>query len=592
MSKLSEKLLASGFPRPVGNSSVLKALHRAPVDSSGEFIRILNLPRRKLTVEKDGSVTLESSGKVEKIPDITPVFACRGGRMKLRPLQTAALWEAQQNNGGFFPISVGGGKTLIALLLPEAMNSKRAVLLVKPELRNQLLKRDIPLYRKHFNLPLNRIFVVAYSELSSAKKAEILERIKPDLVICDEGHKLRIKSSARTRRFLRYMKKYPTTRLVTLSGSFMRRSLMDYAHLLTLALKDKAPIPNNYKDLEDWAEAIDITEDPKPPGVLSQFCTPEENVREGFQRRLTETPGVVASTDSSIGTSLLIIERALEKPSKVESALKDLYATWQIEEEELTDAMSLMRVARQLCCGFYYKWDWPGGIKDEEWVRARRAWHREIRGRLLHTNISGMDSPLLLFNAARDGRWKSETFGGWVAVKDRPEPPTIPVWIDHYMLKDAIRWGRQQIKNGEGGIIWYEHHVIGEMIARAGGWNLYGQGADASLVDKNKEPVIVCSIKAQSEGKNLQSWSKALVTSPPASGAAWEQLIGRLHRPGQQADEVEYHVYLHTPEFKNAFEKALEDAVLIEETQGQRQKLNSSQIIRKLEVNERFDRSY
>ena len=470
--------------------------------------------------------------------------------------------------------------TLVSLLLPEAMNAKRAVLLVKPELRDQLIKRDIPLYNKYFYLPLNKIFVVAYSELSSARQAEILEKIQPDLIIADEAHKLRLKSSARTRRFLRYMRKHPEVRFVALSGTFTRRSIMDAAHLIELALKKNSPVPKNYKDLEEWCEAIDIADDPRPPGVLGQFCVEGENVREGYQRRLVETPGVVYSDEMSLGTSLLIIEKKLEIPDKIKKELARLYDTWEIEDEELSDAMSLNRVARQEVCGFYYRWVWPNNVKDIQWVNARRQWHREVRTRLLHTSLPGLDSPFLLYNAAAAGKWQSLAFPAWQVVKHRPEPPTIPVWLDYFMAKDAILWGKQQEKNKEGGIIWCEHTALGEMICKGGDWVYYGQGMDAGTVDKSKQPVIVCSIKAQGEGRNLQAWNKALVTSPPASGNSWEQLLGRLHRQGNTADEIEFYVYLHCKEFVNAFEQAQKDAAFIEESQGQKQKLNFAQIIR------------
>ena len=579
MSSLSEKLTAAGFPKPNPNSKIAHALRRTPVGESPEFNRILSLPRRKIIIENK-EVFIEKEGKREKIPDLTSVFKKPGGRMTLRPLQNAAIWESYNNNGGFLSLAVGEGKSLISLLLPEAMNSKRAVLFVKPELRDQLIKRDIPLYGKHFYLPLRKTFVVAYSELSSARQAEILERIQPDLIIADEAHKLRMKSSARTRRFLRYMRKHPEVRFVALSGTFTRRSIMDYAHLIELALKKNSPVPKNYKDLEEWCESIDIADDPRPPGVLSQFCIEGENVREGYQRRLTETPGVVSSEEMSLGTSLLIIEKKLDIPEKIKKELARLYDTWEIEDEELSDAMSLNRVARQEVCGFYYKWNWPKGIKDEEWVKARRFWNREVRTRLLHTSLPGLDSPFLLYNAAREGRWQSLAFPGWQAVKHRPEPPTIPVWLDYFMAKDAILWGKALEKKGEGGIIWCEHVALGELIAKGGDWNWYGVGADAGAVDKRKEPVIVASLKSQIEGKNLQAWSKALVTTPPANGSSWEQLLGRLHRQGNLADEIEFYVYLHSREFINAFEQAKNDAEFIEETSGQKQKLNFAQIIR------------
>ena len=73
---------------------------------------------------------------------------------------------------------------------------------------------------------------------------------------------------------------------------------------------------------------------------------------------------------------------------------------------------------------------------------------------------------------------------------------------------------------------------------------------------------------------------RARTYKPPANGSSWEQLLGRLHRQGNLADEIEFYVYLHSREFINAFEQAKNDAEFIEETSGQKQKLNFAQIIR------------
>ena len=52
--------------------------------------------------------------------------------MRLKSVQSATLLEAAYHNGAFVPIKVGGGKSLCALLLPTALDSKRAVIFVPP----------------------------------------------------------------------------------------------------------------------------------------------------------------------------------------------------------------------------------------------------------------------------------------------------------------------------------------------------------------------------------------------------------------------------------------------------------------------------
>ena len=247
--KLSEKLMEAFNLKPHPNSRVQKALTEAGVPMTAELGRILALPRRPAVFEE---------GKVE---DLTSVYlregmhckgcpVCRLGSPRLWPIQSGMLWDAERQNGLFAPVAVGAGKTLTTLLLPDAMKSKRAVLLIKPNLREQFWGRDVPNYGRHFHIAKcwkidarwksevklfegeADLFVVAYSELSSAKQADILDRIEPDLIIADEAHHLRNRTASRTKRFLRYMKEHPECRFVGLSGTMTKRSLYDFQHLI------------------------------------------------------------------------------------------------------------------------------------------------------------------------------------------------------------------------------------------------------------------------------------------------------------------------------------------------------------------------
>ena len=82
-------------------------------------------------------------------------------------------------------------------------------------------------------------------------------------------------------------------------------------------------------------------------------------------------------------------------------------------------------------------------------------------------------------------------------------------------------------------------------------------------------------MKAHGTGRDgLQRvFSRQLVVCSPSSGDTWEQLLGRLHRVGQHADEVETWVYRHTPELVEAFEQATEQALYTKATIGTPQKI-------------------
>jgi hypothetical protein len=329
-----------------------------------------------------------------------------------------------------------------------------------------------------------------------------------------------------------------------------------------------------------------------PPGALLQLCTEEEQeawhtipsmrdaqvvVRKAFRRRLVETIGVVATEESAIGTSLVITGLWPDIPAEVQIQLKNLHEKWEIDDEELIDPLAVARVSIQLAAGFHYRWVWPGGKKDHEWLDARKAWNRELRD-ILKLSRKGLDSPLLVVNAIERGAFTSGTYAAWAKVKGRynPHPPVEAVWHDRFLVNESAKWA-ETCNRAEPGIIWYLHDEFGREVAKAGGFPFFGPGAEASAdlarVNVKETPVIVCSMRAHGTGKNLQMFCRNLFTTCPAGGTAWEQTIARTHRPGQQADEVSVDVFLHTQTLQQNLGSAIRDAEYVEQTQGQRSKL-------------------
>lgn len=557
-----------------------------------ELARILKIPRRVNPKYFDATEFYK-----RKNAQCSGCILCRGGEAKLLPVQSAMLIEAGLAKGLFASVGCGFGKTLVSLLLPKAMRSTRAVLLVKPSLKDQLLATDIPMYRKHFELPpiftlaesrRDRfgLYVVAYSELSSVKKADCLVEIMPDLIISDESHLLRHRSAARVKRFIRYMSDNTQVKFAALSGTMTTRSVKDFAHLIHFALGENTPVPRIWSDLEEWASALDErVAKPMTPGKLMLLCNPGETPREGFKRRILDTEGVVTTEESSIGTSLELFGRDVKVPQVINDALGGLFDSWAWDGNEFEDGMALSRVARQLACGFFYRWDWPDNQPDYEWLEARNAWHKEVRQFLTYRSGQGMDSPLLLANAAQSGKWKSETWSDWREVKDRRPPPVVPIWLDDFLIRDVQSFSREMLTDGAC-IIWTEHQEMGETLGKRLTIPYFGAGSAERLtkVNAEKTPLIVCSIQAHSEGRNLQAFSRNIIVSPPGNGATVEQLISRTHRIGQTADDVLVGVYVHTTTYREAVVNAIRDARFIEATTGMRQKLTYANKVFNFEV--------
>lgn len=551
-----------------------------PVAWSADLGRVLDLPRRELTITAEEITALE--GELRR----------PGSSMSLRPVQALALLDARRAGGLLAPIGVGAGKTLISLLLPTVLRARVTVLLVPAPLRHKVVHLDYPQLATEWRLPHltttphyetrsdGVLHVVSYSQLSTVNGADVLDRLAPDLVVCDEAHALRHSSAARTKRFLRYFRSRPETKLCALSGTMTSRSIKDFAHLAKIALKDNAPVPFSYPVLEAWAGALDSTDFPAPPGELTRMCRLGESVREGFRRRLVETCGVVPTSDNRLGTSLVISERQVAVPPEMASTIRQVRETWATPdgEEEFEDALSFSRCARQVAAGLYYRWTWPRGESEElraRWLEARRDWHREVRSYLTYSARPGMDSPLLLARAASTGSWASRTWAAWTAIKDACEPQVEAVWLHDFLAQDAVAWGREAP-----GVIWYEHDALGQRIAALGGFPLYGGGesASAGIARERGDRTIVASVKAHGTGKNLQQWHRALVLTPSTSGVVWEQLLGRHHRSGQAADEVTFEVYLHTDEMQDAMTKAFRDAAYQHELTGSDQKLQYADV--------------
>lgn len=575
---------------------VFRKRKNLPVQPSAEFRRIEALPRRPWNLHQQN----------EYIDAATDVLRTPKGNMRLRDVQAAALIEAQRveektGRGGLVALmGTGSGKSLTSYLLPIVLNSSQTVLLVPPSLVEQTNRQWLRM-GQHFQIAgyAPRFHVVSYSTLHSTKpeKQKILETLKPDLIIADEAHNLKNKSSTQTKRVMRYLNTHPFVRLCVMSGTLTTRSLKDYQHLVQRAIGGLSPVPEDWNTLMEWCACLDSDiheEDRKPPGVLEKFCYKVtrkktdssgakydfeefESAREGFRRRLVSTLGVVATTESFIGTALEFYNRPLSLPAEVKKAIKDLRDKWAFPDgEEFSDVLELAAAERELSCGFWNKWIWPkdadgNPIVDHEWLEARTNWNRAVRERLKHAG-PGMDSPLLLFNAAARGDWKTPEFEPWKKVHDRPAPPTEAQWVDDsFLIDDAIAWGK-----AESGIIWYSHVAVGEAIASRGGFPFYGGGkkASAEILDEKGDRTIVASMQAHGEGKNLQeAFSRNLFTTPPASGKIWEQTVSRTHREGQKEDSVTVEIYLHTSSFVGAFRQALADSKYIEQTTGNRQKL-------------------
>ena len=529
-----------------------------PVSACRDLARVLAIPRRDVDVERFDA--------------IRAAVTRPGAKLRLWDVQCAALGEALDADGLFASMPVGSGKTLVGALLPTIVQ-RRAVYLTTPKLAAQV-ESMLADYRREFHIR-DDLVVESYSALSSQRRARLLEDHEPGLIVADECQALSARGAARTKRFLRYMRRRPGTRFCALSGTVTRKSIKDFAHLLQLALREQTPLPLHWPSLAEWAEALDVDAE-RPAGALRIFCTGAETPRQGWQRRLRDTQGVVVSEVESCSAQLVLRDvPEYEPPEIVAKAIADLHRTWERPDGELLIlATDVSRVARQLRLGGHHRWAWPDHVTlDEirEWTDARREYLREIAAVLKTRSREGMDSPGLVEDAATRGEIVLRSRGAWHAAKARiPAPLTWWVWLTDGVARRVAEIAEDIAPC----IIWTDTPVFGQQVANLCGATYYGEGREAAndILLERGDQTIVASIQAHGTGRNLQSFSRALVAGGGSSGATWEQLLGRLHRAGQLADRVEYALM-----FPADAEKAREDAKYIQEITGSPQKLLTAQ---------------
>lgn len=519
------------------------------VRDSAEFRRVRDLPRRVHPPDWAGR--------------LTALFRQPGSAQELWPVQAQALAEIALCGGLVGLIRVGAGKTLITYLAAEMLEVKRPLLVVPAKLLLKTCREFRDLARDWRTS--RTLAIQTYERLGRVQGATFLDDLLPDLIICDEAHKVRHVTAAVTKRVGRYMSEHPGTHFVALSGTLTGRSLRDFAHMAEWALGDGVPLPRRWEDLLEWCGAVDA--EPATgryqPGVLEEFCNAGEDVRDGFRRRLTQTLGVVATESRGVDAGLTLYEwwSDFQHTDEVAAAFEGLREEWVMPDGvALISAVDVWRAATTLALGFYYRW-----VPDPppEWLKARRRWSAFVRNTLSRSRT--LDSPLQVAMRYPDDPRLRE----WLRVQDQYQFSVEARWLDTRVVEQAACWA---VENN--GIVWTNLVAVGEELDRLGvlyysdmGQNRYGQAIE------NARGGIAASIEANKEGRNLQHYNQNLVLTPPTTGTAWEQLLGRTHREGQKADEVSVEIFFGCTEHVNAFQQAKRDARYQQQVTGSPQKL-------------------
>ena len=496
----------------------------------------------------------------------------------LREIQATALAIIQQFGGLFGDIGVGHGKSLIAWLTPVVRGSERCVIMMPSDMVEPF-KADIARFKEHFRKPKVEPTILPYSILSRADGTDILDRLAPDIIVADEGHTL-ANDSARTRRLKRYFAAHPETTFVVMSGTFIGPEMSKLAHLVHYALRENAFMPVRGRALEVWGECVDLDGRPaesdwkvfEPLAKAEGFdiCGQVGEDRTTLARkavfsRMFTTPGVATTTENACTTPLVCRRvRSLEVPPEIDEVLRRMRTGEETPDGEdiIADDAQKARLQRHLSMGFYYRWAWEliGG-RNEEWLMSRRAWNRAVRKELERNSREHYDSEKLVFDAVARQLLEDPSlahrsllhmsFVEWRKMKELVKPPTVPVWLDTFMLD----WLKKFLASRPPTLVWYHSDAIEEALG-AMGLPIYGAG---SLPPSRHETCGV-AIEVHHKGKNLQFFNQNLVVEPFGNGKRWQQLLGRTRRPGQEAPLIETFIMAHTDILNSYIDKGITQA--------------------------------
>lgn len=542
-------------------------------------------------------------------PDFVESYRLPGSTEDLLPSQKQALFEAEYAGGLIAVMGVGHGKSLVCLLLSQAFGipEDEPTLLLLPRRTYEGFVAEAVKWWPHFKISPN-LHVMTYGMFSHYTSSTFLRDLQPRAIIADECHKLANRSATRTSRLIRYIKKNPDTKLAFLSGTIMNREIEDFLHLVEMALREEGCfLPLRWTDLKSWGRCLNDSFDwprhrdwEKLQPLVEEYIGHKEGsqllsypvkkrhalCRQALNRRMAKTPGVVVTVSSSCEASIYL--RRMTHPIVPKNVLEAVqYAEkwWELPQgHELTNAAHVATASSTLLQGFYYYYVWPDGEPDIEWLDARREWDGRV-SQLVDYRIPGHDSAKLIKDLicsgqgekiattkarTRDVRLAEQAWDWWKTQRHKPEPEQRVKWLSDFMIDYVAEW-RQ---NNPRSLVWTTHTAMAKRLA--------AEIPDLHEFDPNRKldgkRSLRLSSSSHSEGLNLQAWTRFLVICPSSSGRLWEQLIGRVHRNGQMADEIFGDVVQHHQKFIDKFDRAVKHSKALQDVTSQPQKLQLANI--------------
>lgn len=482
----------------------------------------------------------------------------------LLPHQRAAMSKVHRGLGAVLSVPAGGGKTLLARQVWQRHGQPDTLILCPAALVGQI---DHVLARRP-----ETVKAMSYERLANPSADTRIDFV-PSLVILDEAH--RVSRDSVVFRILQRLKERYNPTIVCMTGTLMKRSLRDYAHLFALALDENSPLPRDPGEIDLWADALDenvpYDRRARPDAIRRLFDTPSKDLdtlRSLLYASLSEHPQVYLpfSTETS-GPGLTIrwyrpgqMFRLSGSEDPADRQRYEQLARWVDAVDGGTDPMgntildgfAAGRLRRTVPLGWMHL---PKDLPREILI-ARADWEHLVKQEIAAGRALS-EGRVAQIPSIRE----TEVYKRWSAVRARYRRSERPVLLDPGLDPAVFRlWPEPRV----GTCYWTSTPEIGRWIASGSDLRYFGAGDDIP-----GQPIpAVFSIQAHGTGKNLQHYQDAIVLEPPTGPAQIEQLLARLDRTGQELP-VTYHFYFLTEDrYRSWLTRACDDARVVFNTVG------------------------
>jgi hypothetical protein len=151
-------------------------------------------------------------------------------------------------------------------------------------------------------------------------------------------------------------------------------------------------------------------------------------------------------------------------------------------------------------------------------------------------------------------------YARWTEIRPsyNPEDHRTTEWFDDTLLNWCVKWLEK-----EKSPLFSPYIALGKKMKEITGLPYFHEsGRDPKFgpIDEYKGGPCIASMTSVMEGFNLQRWNKGLLVGGSSNSSELHQLIGRFHRPGQEADEVEFSLAYSCVETLDALWRAKAEA--------------------------------